>query len=105
MRCRIVNSLISIDDKILYLNGQIKWTGHYKCISYLTIFIIVVIVFNLYLREKELKRGIFEVWSFAVSCNAKVQAPKTWLSQRSRESACRHSDLCDLALKLFLIGE
>lgn len=43
--------------------------------SYLTFFIIVVIVFNLYVRENELfiglKRESVEVWAFAMYYNTK----------------------------------
>lgn len=58
-----------------------KWTRHYKCISCLIVFIIVIIVFNLYLRGKRAfcwtkKGSIVEVWPFAMYCDAKYQLPR-----------------------------
>jgi hypothetical protein len=62
------------------------WT--YKCISYLIIFKIVIIIFNLYLREKEafigLERGIIEVLSVAIYCNAKCGPSRPGCPQDER---------------------
>lgn len=54
--------------------------GCYKSISYLMICIIVITVFNLYLREESfngLKGRTVEVLSFTVYCNIKYGPPKS----------------------------
>jgi hypothetical protein len=49
LRYRIVNTLNKIDHEVFRLTFQIGCNGHYT--SYLIICIIVLIVFNVYLRE------------------------------------------------------